>query len=194
MFLYNQHFLIYDTFIFDSYSTIASFWLPKSQKINPPTHQNRFFFSINLFIEFFLIWTPFWEALGRRFGVSWRQKMSHCCLSIASELSLCAFLALDTFLDPLLGPIPPHLELQNLSKMLPNKKNPSQYEYRIILCIILCFHHLDVSSYIQNKGLILSFCGCIRLKLRPMDDNHELPFPALDKNAMPNAKQKALSS
>ena len=84
-------------------------------------------FSINLFIDFFSIWTPFWEALGRRLGLSWGQKIGHCCLSIASELSLCVFLALGTSLDLLLGPIHPHLDLQNLSKMLPNKKNPSQY-------------------------------------------------------------------
>ena len=84
-------------------------------------------FSINLFTDFFSIWTPFWEALGKRLGFSWGKKISRCCLSIASELSLCVFLALDTSLDPLLGPIHTHLELQNLSKMLPNKKNPCQY-------------------------------------------------------------------
>ena len=83
--------------------------------------------SIHLFIDFYLIWTPFWEALGRPLGLSWGQKIGHCCLSMASELSLCIFFALDTSLDPLLGHIHLHLELQNPSKTLSNNKNHSQY-------------------------------------------------------------------
>ena len=82
--------------------------------------------SIDLFIDFYSTWTPFWEALGMALGASWAQKTGDRFVSMASELSLCIFFALETSLDPLLGPVHPHLELQNPSKTSSNNKNPSQ--------------------------------------------------------------------
>ena len=102
--------------------------------------------SIDLFIDFYSTWTPFWEALGRRLGPSWEQKTGDRFLSSASELSLCIFFALLHLLTLFWAQYTPIWS----SKILPKRSQRIKIlpNTSIVVCyassyafIILTFHH-----------------------------------------------------
>ena len=93
VFLSNQHFLNYDTFIFASYSKNASCRVPKSPKIDLPTHRdcyrliyyffNRFLFALDS------ISLCSWDASGSLLGSKNERLSWSDCNSVPSCYKSC---------------------------------------------------------------------------------------------------------